>query len=195
MKRIFDLTCALMMLILFSPLMVVLAIMIRQKMGEPIFFRQLRPGKDNKIFNIYKFRTMADLYDEQGNLLPDEVRLTEFGRFLRRSSLDELPQLFNVISGDMSLVGPRPLRVEYLPFYSAEQARRHEVKPGITGWAQVNGRNSLSWEERFLLDVWYVDHQSFRLDLQILMLTVLKVIHRQGVDMDTTREDSAAFRG
>jgi len=195
MKRIFDLSCALIMLVLFSPLMVILAIMIRRKMGSPIFFRQLRPGKNSQIFNIYKFRTMADLNDEQGNLLPDEVRLTAFGRFLRQSSLDELPQLFNVVSGDMSLVGPRPLRVEYLPFYSTEQARRHQVTPGITGWAQVNGRNSLGWEERFVLDVWYVDHQSFWLDLKILLLTVLKVIRRQGVDFDRSSEDSVSFRG
>ena len=153
-------------------------------MGRPIIFTQQRPGLSGKPFTIYKFRTMNDERDAQGNLLPDEQRLTRFGKFLRKTSLDELPELFNVLKGDMSLVGPRPLLMEYLPLYSAEQARRHEVKPGITGWAQINGRNTLAWEDKFNLDVWYVDHLSFWLDVKILFITLLKVFKREGISQD-----------
>lgn len=153
-------------------------------MGSPIFFTQTRPGKDGKSFTFYKFRTMIDQKDEEGNLLPDKDRLTSFGSFLRKTSLDELPSLFNVITGDMSLVGPRPLLVQYLPLYNDFQKRRHEVKPGITGWAQVNGRNALSWPKKFELDVWYVDNKSFWLDLKILFLTMYKVFKREGISAE-----------
>jgi sugar transferase EpsL len=158
-----------------------MALQIRIGLGPPVFFRQQRPGLHCRPFFVYKFRTMTNERDSEGNLLPDAVRLTTFGRLLRKLSIDELPQLFNVLKGDLSLVGPRPLLMEYLPLYTPEQARRHAVKPGITGWAQVNGRNSLSWEEKFKLDVWYVDHQSFLLDLKILWMTFIKVITREGI--------------
>lgn len=161
--------------------MAVTSILVRWKLGSPIIFKQQRPGLHGKPFYLYKFRTMTDERDEKGELFPDHVRLTPFGQFLRKYSLDELPQLFNVLKGDISLVGPRPLLMEYLELYTPEQARRHEVKPGITGWAQVNGRNAISWEEKFKLDVWYVDHQSFWLDLKILFLTVLKVLRSEGI--------------
>jgi lipopolysaccharide/colanic/teichoic acid biosynthesis glycosyltransferase len=157
------------------------ALAIRFTMRGPVFFRQMRPGRGGKTFQLVKFRTMLDAWDADGEPLPDEQRLTPLGKFLRATSLDELPQLWNVLRGDMSLVGPRPLLVEYLPRYSAEQARRHEVLPGITGWAQVNGRNALGWEERFQLDVWYVDHWSLALDTRILALTILRVVQRQGI--------------
>jgi len=150
-------------------------------MGHPIIFKQLRPGKDGKPFYLYKFRTMLELKDDKGNYLPDEKRLTAFGRFLRRYSLDELPELWNVIKGDMSLVGPRPLLMEYIRYYTPEQARRHEIKPGITGWAQINGRNALSWEDKFKLDVWYVDNWSLSLDIKIIVLTIIKVVKGEGV--------------
>ena len=195
MKRHFDFICAVIMFVLLFPLLAVLAIIIRIKLGTPMLFRQLRPGKNGKLFTIYKFRTMNDCKDENGDLLPDDIRLTSLGRMLRRLSLDELPQLLNVIKGDMSFVGPRPLMLEYLPLYSTEQARRHEVKPGITGWAQVNGRNAISWEEKFRFDVWYVDHQSLLLDLKILTMTVLKVIQREGIEQDQTRGELGPFRG
>lgn len=170
-----------MSLILLSPCILIVAILVRLKLGAPILFTQSRPGKNDRVFEIFKFRSMTSETDQHGNLLPDETRLTKFGRFMRATSLDELPGLVNVLKGDMSLVGPRPLLVEYLPRYNARQKRRHEVKPGITGWAQVNGRNAVSWEERFELDVWYVENQSFLLDLKILVMTVGKVVRRSGV--------------
>ncbi len=182
MKRLFDLVLSLVLLLSLSPLIAFVALLVRLWLGSPILFRQVRPGLHGRPFEIYKFRTMTDQLDTAGEPLPDADRLTPFGRLLRRSSLDELPQLFNVLKGDLSFVGPRPLLMEYLPLYSAEQARRHEVRPGITGWAQVNGRNALSWEERFRLDVWYVDHRSFWLDMKILWLTLLRVVRPEGVN-------------
>ena len=164
--------------------MLILAITIFSRLGSPILFRQRRPGLNGEIFEMLKFRSMQEAKDKEGNLLPDSERLTEFGRWLRSTSLDELPELWNVLRGEMSLVGPRPLLMEYLPLYSPEQAHRHDVRPGITGWAQVNGRNAISWEEKFKLDVWYVDHQSFWLDLKILFLTVKNVISQHGISAD-----------
>jgi len=181
MKKIFDLIVTFLGLLLLLPIITLTALMVRSKLGSPIFFKQVRPGLNGNLFNIYKFRSMTNECDKDGNLLIDEVRLTKFGKFLRSTSLDELPGLWNVLKGDMSLVGPRPLLVEYLPLYSEKQSRRHEVRPGITGWAQVNGRNAISWDEKFDLDVWYVDNQSFWLDIKILWLTVQKVISRDGV--------------
>lgn len=184
MKRLLDLTAALFGLILLSPLILVLILLIRQKLGFPVFFTQVRPGLHGKPFKMIKFRTMTDARDADGNSLPDNIRLTAFGRFLRSTSLDELPELWNVLKGDMSLVGPRPLLMEYLPRYTHEQARRHQARPGITGWAQVNGRNAISWEEKFKFDVWYVDNQSFWLDLKILFLTIKKVFMREGISAE-----------
>lgn len=184
MKRLFDLAATILGLLLIWPLVLVLALIIRIKLGSPIFFRQQRPGLHGRPFLMYKFRSMTAERDHEGNLLPDERRLTGFGIFLRSTSLDELPELINVLAGDMSLVGPRPLLMEYLPLYTTEQARRHQVRPGITGWAQVNGRNAISWEEKFKLDVWYVDNYSFRLDIKILWMTLLKVVKREGVNKD-----------
>ncbi|GAA3984008.1 sugar transferase [Comamonas faecalis] len=181
MKRLLDFTVALLGLIALALPLCILILLIRRKLGSPVFFRQTRPGLHGKPFQMVKFRTMTDARDAQGALLPDADRLTPFGRFLRSTSLDELPELWNVLKGDMSLVGPRPLLMEYLPLYSPEQARRHAVRPGVTGWAQVNGRNAISWEEKFALDVWYVDHQSLALDLRILWLTVKKVLVREGI--------------
>ncbi len=181
LKRCFDFLAALFAGALLAPLLLVLALLVRVWLGSPVLFRQVRPGRGGRIFKMWKFRTMTDARDAEGRLLPDSVRLTPFGRWLRATSLDELPELWNVLRGDMSLVGPRPLLVEYLPLYSPEQARRHEVRPGITGWAQINGRNALSWEEKFRLDVWYVDHRSFLLDLRILVRTVAKVFVREGI--------------
>ncbi len=180
-KRAFDLTLSILGLIILSPLFLLISLMILITEGPPIFFRQVRPGINGKPFTIYKFRTMRETQDEHGNLLPDELRITPLGHFLRTTSLDELPELFNVLRGEMSLVGPRPLLMQYLQRYTPEQARRHEVLPGITGWAQVNGRNALTWEDKFRLDVWYVDHWSFLLDLKILLLTLWKVIKREGI--------------
>ena len=180
-KRLFDILVATTLLLLTLPLMLATALAVRLALGAPVLLRQTRPGKGGIPFIFFKFRTMTEERDGAGRLLPDERRLTPFGRWLRMSSLDELPQLFNVLRGDMSLVGPRPLLMEYLPLYSPLQARRHEVRPGITGWAQVNGRNALSWDERFRLDVWYVDHRSLLLDLRILLLTVLRVFQARGV--------------
>jgi lipopolysaccharide/colanic/teichoic acid biosynthesis glycosyltransferase len=181
MKRLFDTTVAfLAMLVLALPLLV-LAWLIRSKLGSPVLFRQVRPGLNGRPFTMVKFRTMTDARGPDGALLPDAQRLTPFGRFLRASSLDELPELWNVLKGEMSLVGPRPLLMEYLPLYTPEQARRHEVRPGITGWAQVNGRNAISWEDKFKLDVWYVDNRSLWLDVKILWLTVKKVLVRDGI--------------
>lgn len=181
LKRLLDIVGALIGLFLTIPLMLFIALLIRMIMGSPVLFSQVRPGLNGKPFVMYKFRTMKNDRDEQGNLLPDERRLTRLGRFLRSTSLDELPELWNVLKGDMSLVGPRPLLLEYLERYSSEQARRHEVKPGITGWAQVKGRNALKWEEKFKLDVWYVEHCSLWLDIKILFLTFVKVIGREGI--------------
>ena len=181
MKRLFDLLVALLALLLLALPLLLLMWLIRRKLGSPVFFRQVRPGLDGMPFEMVKFRTMTDERGPDGQLLPDAVRLTPFGRFLRSTSLDELPELWNVLKGDMSLVGPRPLLMEYLPLYTSEQARRHEVRPGVTGWAQVNGRNAISWEEKFELDVWYVDHQSLWLDVKILWLTVKKVLVRDGI--------------
>lgn len=180
-KRLFDLCCAICFLFILSPLMIIVALLVRLKMGSPVIYKQLRPGLNEKLFYIYKFRTMTDERDGNGLLLPDHHRMTKFGLFLRKSSLDELPQLFNVIKGDLSLVGPRPLLVEYLPLYTPEQKRRHEVRPGITGWAQINGRNVITWEEKFALDIWYVNNYSFLLDLKILLFTIIKVLRREGI--------------
>jgi lipopolysaccharide/colanic/teichoic acid biosynthesis glycosyltransferase len=180
-KRIFDVFVSAAALLSLLPVIALVAILIHRKLGSPVSFRQIRPGKEGKPFQMIKFRTMLDATDDQGNPLPDSERMTSFGQFLRSSSLDELPEFWNVLKGDMSLVGPRPLLMEYLPLYSKEQYRRHEVCPGITGWAQVNGRNAISWEDKFKLDVWYVDNRSFWLDLKILFLTVRKVLVRDGI--------------
>lgn len=184
MKRVFDFVVAFCALLVLLPAIVIVALLIRFKLGAPILFTQERPGLNGNVFKMIKFRTMLDGRDKHGNLLPDNERMTKFGAFLRSTSLDELPGLFNVLKGDMSLVGPRPLLVQYLPLYNAEQARRHAVRPGITGWAQVNGRNAISWEDKFKLDVWYVDNQSFWLDIKILFLTVKKVFVREGISAD-----------
>lgn len=181
-KRLLDIAAASLGLILLAPIFLGTAYLVRKKLGSPILFKQVRPGLHGQPFEMMKFRTMTDAKDAQGNLLPDAERLTSFGKFLRSSSLDELPELINVLKGDMSLVGPRPLLMEYLPLYSPEQARRHEAKPGITGWAQINGRNAISWEEKFALDVWYVDNKSIWLDLKILLLTIKKVIIKEGIN-------------
>jgi len=180
-KRFFDLLVSVTLIVFFMPLMLLISIISYIVMGSPVLFRQLRPGLKGKLFTLYKFRSMLDIKDCLNELLEDQSRLTKFGKFLRKTSLDELPQLWNVVKGDMSLVGPRPLLLEYLPLYSAEQNRRHEVRPGITGWAQVNGRNCLNWEDRLRADVWYVNNYSFMLDLRILALTFLKVLKREGV--------------
>lgn len=185
-KSIFDKTLALFLIILFSPIYIVVSLLIFLKMGSPILFRQKRPGYKEKIFGIYKFRTMTNEKDANGNLLPDDKRLVGIGKFIRSTSLDELPQLFNVLKGEMSFVGPRPLLEEYLPLYNEKQKRRHDVKPGITGWAQVNGRNAISWEQKFDYDVWYVDNQSFLLDIKILWLTFLKVVKRSDISSSTS---------
>ena len=184
LKRMFDVIASLIGLILLSPVILITAILVRTKLGSPIFFTQNRVGKDNKIFKMIKFRTMTDDKDESGELLSDEYRLTSFGKFLRSTSIDELPELINVLKGDMSLVGPRPLLQEYIPLYSKEQIRRHDVLPGLTGWAQVNGRNSISWCDKFKLDVWYVDNQSFILDIKIIFMTILKVLKRDGINQE-----------
>ncbi len=177
-KRTLDIIASIVGLLVLGPLLMVVALIVRAKLGSPILFKQTRPGLHGEPFTTYKFRTMTDACDEKGNLLPDAKRLTKLGRLLRSTSLDELPELFNVIKGEMSLVGPRPLLMQYLDRYSPEQARRHEVKPGITGWAQINGRNALNWEEKFKLDVWYVDNWSVWLDLKIIVLTIVKVFRR-----------------
>jgi len=180
-KRLFDLALTVPALVLLSPVLVVLSLLVRLKLGSPVLFRQIRPGLNEKPFNMLKFRTMTNARDKDGNLLPDEQRLTRFGRFLRSTSLDELPKVLNVLKGDMSLVGPRPLLTQYLDRYTPEQARRHEVKPGITGWAQVNGRNAITWEEKFKLDVWYVDNWSLWLDIKIIAMTIWKILKREGI--------------
>jgi lipopolysaccharide/colanic/teichoic acid biosynthesis glycosyltransferase len=180
-KRFFDLFFSLLFLIVFFPIFITVSLLVYFKLGSPVFFIQKRPGMNNKVFKMYKFRTMLDAYDKTGQPLPDSARLTTFGKILRSTSLDEIPGLLNVVKGDMSLVGPRPLLIEYLELYTSDQARRHLVRPGITGWAQVNGRNAISWEDKFKLDVWYVDHQSLMLDVKILILTVKKVFLREGI--------------
>lgn len=184
MKRFIDLLASFSGIIVLLPVLVLISILVVVFHGRPILFSQIRPGLHGKLFKMYKFRTMRDAFDAKGNPLPDSERLTKFGAFLRSTSLDELPGLWNVLKGDMSLVGPRPLLVGYLELYSPEQARRHNVRPGITGWAQVNGRNAISWDDKFKLDVWYVDNQSFWLDLKILLLTVKKVFVREGISAD-----------
>ena len=184
MKRSFDLMLSFMALVIISPLLLFLAWQVRRRLGRPIFFLQLRPGLNGQPFRVVKFRTMTDDLDAEGKSLSDSERLPKFGQFLRSASFDELPELWNVLTGDMSLVGPRPLLTEYLDLYSAEQSRRHEVRPGITGWAQINGRNALSWEEKFALDVWYVDNQSMMLDCKILFKTVMKVLKREGISQE-----------
>ena len=181
MKRLFDLVAAGAVCLLIWPVLVVLALLVRFRHGAPVLFQQDRPGINGKPFMIYKLRTMTDARDVQGNPLPDDQRLTKLGSFLRSTSLDELPALINVLKGDMSLVGPRPLLMEYLPLYTADQMRRHDVKPGITGWAQVNGRNAIGWDQKFKLDVWYVNNQSFWLDIKILLMTLIKVFKREGI--------------
>lgn len=183
-KRIFDLFLSLSVLIIALPIMLLVSILIVCFLGGPALFSQQRPGLDGKPFNMLKFRSMSNAKDSQGNLLPDEQRLTSFGRFLRSTSLDELPGLWSIVKGDMSLVGPRPLLMEYLPLYSPEQSRRHTVKPGLTGWAQVNGRNNLSWQKKFELDVWYVDNRSFVLDIKIILMTVKKVLFRSDINAE-----------
>ena len=195
--RLRDIVGALAGLVLLAPLLAAIALGIRLTLGRPVLFRQLRPGLHGRPFGLVKFRTMRDALDASGAPLPDEQRLTRFGRFLRTTSLDELPELWNVLIGDMSLVGPRPLLMEYLPLYSPRQARRHEVKPGITGWAQVSGRNALGWDEKFALDVWYVDHRSHWLDLKILALTVIKVLRAEGISQKghATMEKFGGSRG
>ncbi len=198
-KMIFDICTATFILLLLSPLLVVLCIAVRLFLGSPIIFRQIRPGLNEKPFYLYKFRTMTDARDQHGCLLSDEIRLTKFGKLLRSLSLDELPELLNIMKGEMSLVGPRPLLMEYLPYYSDEQRLRHHVRPGLTGWAQINGRNSLSWQKKFELDVWYVKNGSFFLDLKILLLTVVKIIKREGInaagEATMTRFDLEAKKG
>ncbi|MQT58766.1 sugar transferase [Pseudomonas sp. FSL R10-1350] len=184
MKRLFDIICSVYGLLILSPVILIVAWMIRRKLGSPVLFKQERPGLHGKSFLMIKFRTMRDAVDSNGRPLPDSERMTHFGRFLRSSSLDELPELWNVLKGDMSLVGPRPLLMQYLPLYSDEQRRRHEVKPGVTGWAQINGRNSLSWDEKFKLDVWYVDNHTLWLDIKILFLTIKKVLIKEGISQE-----------
>lgn len=194
LKSLFDKILALFLIILFLPVYIIVGLLIWWKMGRPILFRQKRPGYKEKIFSIYKFRTMTNEKDINGELLADEQRLVGVGKFIRSISLDELPQLFNVLKGEMSFVGPRPLLIEYLPLYNDEQKRRHDAKPGITGWAQVNGRNAISWEQKFKLDVWYVDNQSFLLDIKILWLTFLNVLKRSGISSSSSAT-MEKFRG
>lgn len=184
MKRIFDIWVSLVALLLILPILLIISFFVRIKLGSPVLFRQNRPGMNGDPFEMIKFRTMRDALDANGALLPDSERMTPFGSFLRSSSLDELPELWNVLKGDMSLVGPRPLLMEYLSLYSPEQYRRHEVRPGVTGWAQVNGRNTLSWEDKFKMDVWYVDNRTFWLDIKIILLTLKKVVVRDGINAE-----------
>lgn len=186
LKRVMDFVLSLVAIIVLSPVLLVVAVLVRTKLGSPVLFTQERPGKDEKIFKLYKFRTMTDEKDENGNLLPDEVRLTKFGIMLRSTSMDELPELFNILKGDMSIVGPRPLLVRYLPRYNAEQRRRHEVRPGLSGLAQVNGRNALSWEDKFKYDVEYIDNVTFMGDWKIIFQTVLNVLKRDGISSETS---------
>lgn len=193
-KRFFDFVLSLLAIILLSTVMIIVAILVKIKLGSPIIFTQERPGKDEKIFKMYKFRSMTDQRDENGNLLPDDIRLTKFGKLLRSTSLDELPELFNILKGDMAIVGPRPLLARYLPLYNEHQRHRHDVRPGFTGWAQCNGRNAISWEEKFDLDVYYTKHVSLLLDIKIIFKTVKVVLFREGISSETsvTMEE---FRG
>lgn len=193
-KRVLDFVLSLIAIIVLSPVYLIVAILVRTKLGSPIIFTQERPGKDEKIFKMYKFRSMTDERDENGNRLPDEIRLTKFGKALRSTSLDELPELFNILKGDMSIVGPRPLLVKYLPLYNEHQRHRHDVRPGFTGWAQCNGRNAISWEEKYDLDVYYVKHLSFFLDVKIIFKTIKTVFYKEGISSETsvTMEE---FRG
>ena len=184
-KRFFDVIGSLVAIIMLSPVLVVTAILVRKKLGSPVLFQQQRPGKDGKVFQMYKFRSMTEERDNNGELLPDEIRLTEFGKKLRSTSLDELPELFNILKGDMSFIGPRPLLVRYLPLYNERQKHRHDVKPGITGYAQINGRNAISWEEKFEKDVWYVEHISLWTDIKILLKTIVVVLTREGISSET----------
>ena len=193
-KRPLDFVLSLAAIIILSPILLLIALLVRIKLGSPVIFKQQRPGMNEKIFTLYKFRTMTEERDEKGELLPNEMRLTNFGKFLRASSLDELPELYNILKGDMSIVGPRPLLIEYLPLYNAHQRRRHEVKPGLTGWAQVNGRNAISWEEKFNYDVEYVDNLSFFLDVKIIFLTIMKVLKKEGINQEG-RATMEPFRG
>jgi len=183
-KRLLEILLSTISLLVLAPVIFIIAFQVRRKLGSPVLFRQIRPGKDEKPFEMIKFRTMRDAIDKDGSPLPDSERIAPFGNFLRNSSLDELPELWNVLKGDMSLVGPRPLLMEYLPLYSTEQARRHNVRPGITGWAQVNGRNAISWQEKLKYDVWYVENQSFWLDMKIIWMTIKKVIAREDISAD-----------
>lgn len=183
-KRFFDILVSFIGLLVLLPIITIVAWQIRKNLGSPVLFKQIRPGKNGNPFEMVKFRTMKDATDVQGNTLPDAERMTPFGNMLRSTSLDELPELWNVLKGDMSLVGPRPLLMQYLPLYSKEQARRHEVRPGVTGWAQINGRNAISWEDKFKLDIWYVDNRSFWLDIKILLLTVKKVLIKDGISAE-----------
>lgn len=194
LKSLFDKSLAFILIILFSPIYIMVSILILFKMGSPILFRQKRPGLHEQIFGIYKFRTMTNEKDEHGEFLPDDQRLVGVGKFIRSASLDELPQIFNVLKGEMSFVGSRPLLIEYLPLYNERQKKRHDVKPGITGWAQVNGRNAISWEQKFEYDVWYVEHQSFWLDVKILWMTFLKVVNRSDISSNTSAT-MEAFKG
>lgn len=182
LKRLFDIAVSVTGLIISAPITLTAAAVIAKKLGKPVLFRQVRPGQDGKPFEIYKFRTMSDKRDENGELLPDDQRMTPVGTFIRKSSIDELPQLINVLKGDISLVGPRPLLMEYLPLYNDEQKKRHNVKPGITGWAQVNGRNAISWDEKFKLDVWYAENQSFKLDMYIIYKTIINILQRKDIN-------------
>ncbi|MCE4990022.1 sugar transferase [Staphylococcus hominis] len=182
LKRLFDIAVSATGLIISAPITLTAAAVIAKKLGKPVLFRQVRPGQDGKPFEIYKFRTMSDKRDENGELLPDDQRMTPVGTFIRKSSIDELPQLINVLKGDISLVGPRPLLMEYLPLYNDEQKKRHNVKPGITGWAQVNGRNAISWDEKFKLDVWYAENQSFKLDMYIIYKTIINILQRKDIN-------------
>jgi lipopolysaccharide/colanic/teichoic acid biosynthesis glycosyltransferase len=184
-KRLLDVLLSAFALMVLWPVLLITAILVRTKLGSPVIFRQARPGKNGEIFHLYKFRSMTDARDENGQLLPDEVRLTNFGKLLRSTSLDELPELWNILKGDMSIVGPRPLLVKYLPLYNEEQRRRHDVRPGLTGWAQVHGRNAISWEEKFRLDVWYVGHVNFAVDVKVIFLTVKNVFCREGISSET----------
>ena len=192
-KRPIDIFCALAAIIVFSWLYILVAILVRVKLGSPVIFCQERPGKDEKIFKLYKFRTMTDEKDENGELLPDEVRLTKFGKLLRSTSLDELPEAFNILKGDMSVIGPRPLLVKYIPYYTEEEHHRHDVRPGLSGWAQIHGRNNVNWDERLKLDKYYVDHISFTMDIRILVDTVLVVLKREGISTDDMM-DFGVFR-
>ena len=193
-KRMLDIVLSLAFILLFWWIYVIISLLVRVKLGSPVLFRQQRPGKDGKVFDMIKYRTMTDQRDEKGELLPDELRLTKFGKLLRATSLDELPEIFLILKGDLSIIGPRPLLVSYLPLYNEHQKRRHEVKPGLTGYAQVNGRNAISWEEKFDLDVWYVDHLSFVTDIKILFKTVQVVFKRSGISSGTS-ETMEAFVG